>query len=221
MPNPSGRCAGRLICRVALALSITGSACGLAFADGWQHLAAVQRVDKLPDGIELTAGRAKVRITLLREGVARVRAAYDGNFPKETSWAVIEAPNPPQFTIDDTKVEVRLTSPSLRVVVTKSPLLVSFTDSSGNVLLADEPSLPMAWNGQRVRAWKTLPADENYYGLGDKTGPISRRNRSFINWNTDEFGFGESSDPIYKTLPFFVGLRKGILRRFLRQHLSE
>jgi alpha-glucosidase len=198
-----------LICRVALTVLITLSACGLAFADGWQHVAAVQRVDKLPDGIELTAGRAKVRITLFHHGVARVRAAFDGNFPKDTSWAVIESPEPPQFKIDDTKTEVRLSSPSLHVVVKKSPLLVSFTDASGNTLLADVPSLPMAWNGSRIRNWKMLPPDENYYGLGDKTGPISRRNRSFINWNTDEFGFGESSDPIYKTLPFFIGLRKG------------
>ena len=208
MPNPSGRCAGRLIGRVAMAVSITLSACGLVFADGWQHVAAVQRVDKLPDGIELTAGRAKVRITLFHDGVARVRAAFDGNFPKDTSWAVIESPEPPQFKIDDTQAEVRLSSPSLHVVVKKSPLLVSFTDASGNTLLADVPSLPMAWNGSRIRNWKMLPPDENYYGLGDKTGPISRRNRSFINWNTDEFGFGESSDPIYKTLPFFIGLRK-------------
>jgi len=197
------------MCRVALALSITSLVCGSALADGWQHIGVVQRVDKLPDGIELTAGNAKVRITFFRDGVARVRAASDGNFPKDTSWAVIESAEAPQFTIDDTTAEVRLSSSSMRVVVKKSPLLVTFTDASGNVLLADEPTLPMAWNGSRIRTWKALPADENYYGLGDKTGPISRRNRSFINWNTDEFGFGESNDPIYKTLPFFMGLRKG------------
>jgi alpha-glucosidase len=125
------------------------------------------------------------------------------------SWAVIESPDAPQFKIEDSGAEVRLTSPSLRIIVKKSPLLVSFTGPAGNVLLADEPSLPMAWDGHRIRIWKAMPADENYYGLGDKTGPISRRNRSFINWNTDEFGFGESNDPIYKTIPFFLGLRQG------------
>src|SRR3989442_2044063 len=39
---------------------------------------------------------------------------------------------------------------------------------------------------------------------------MSRRNRSFTNWNTDEFGWQESTDPLYKTIPFFIGLRKGM-----------
>jgi len=94
--------------------------------------------------------------------------------------------------------------------VQRSPLLINFSDAAGNVLLADEPSLPMAWNGQRVHAWKKMPTDENYYGLGDKAGPMNRRNRSFTNWNTDEFGWQESTDPLYKTIPFFIGLRGGM-----------
>jgi len=68
----------------------------------------------------------------------------------------------------------------------------------------------MAWNGQRIRVWKKMPLDENYYGLGDKAGPMNRRNRAFTNWNTDEFGWQESTDPLYKTIPFFIGLRKGL-----------
>src|SRR5205807_1791687 len=93
---------------------------------------------------------------------------------------------------------------------TKSPLLITFADASGNVLLADEPGRPMAWNGSRVHVWKKMPPDENYYGLGDKAGPMNRRNRAFANWNTDEFGWQESSDPLYKTIPFFIGLRSGL-----------
>ena len=67
----------------------------------------------------------------------------------------------------------------------------------------------MAWNSQRIRIWKKLPPDENYYGLGDKAGPMNHRDHAFLNWNTDAFGWGESTDPLYKTIPFFIGLRKG------------
>jgi alpha-glucosidase len=183
--------------------------CPGATAQGWQHIGSVQRVEKLLDGVELTAGAAKVRITAFRDGVLRVRVAPDGTFAKDSSWAVIETPEPPAVQVEDTASEVQVTAASVKAIVQKSSLVITFTDATGRILLADEPSLPMAWDAHRVRVWKSMPADEYYYGLGDKTGPMNRRNGSFNNWNTDEFGYTESSDPIYKTIPFFLGLRKG------------
>ena len=180
-----------------------------AAADGWQHVGAVERVEKLPDGVELTAGRARVRITALRGGVVLVRVAPQGSFPKDGSRAVIDASETPVVKIEDGEKEVRMATQAVNIIVEKSPLLVTFADADGHVLLADEPTLPMAWDAQRIHVWKRMPPEENYYGLGDKAGPMNRRNRAFTNWNTDAFGWGESTDPLYKTIPFFVGLRKG------------
>lgn len=192
---------------VVFAVFSVGQASSLA--QGWQHIGNVQRIAKLNDGVELTAGKAKVRITAFREGVFRVRVAPDGNFPKDSSWAVIEGPAPPSVTIEDAPDAVKLISSNAIVRVKKAPLLIDFLDASGNVIVADEASLPMAWNGAQVHVWKKMPADESYFGLGDKAGPMNRRNRSFTMWNTDEFGWQESSDPLYKTIPFFQGFRKG------------
>jgi alpha-glucosidase len=196
----------------SIGIGLLGSAlgCGLGVAQGWQHLGKLQRVEKLKDGVELTAGGAKVRIVVFRDGVFRVRVAPNGTFPKDSSWAVIESPEPPAFKIEENSKEIRITAGNVIATVQRSPLLINFSDAAGNVLLADEPSLPMAWNGQRIHAWKKMPIDENYYGLGDKAGPMNRRNRAFTNWNTDEFGWQESTDPLYKTIPFFIGLRKGL-----------
>ena len=185
------------------------AAAGPLLAQGWQHLGSVQRVERLPDGVELTAGPAHVRITVFRDGVVRIRLAPQGSFPEDSSWAVVQSPAPPTLQIADFPRELRLIAGHLVVRVQKSPLLISFLDDTGNLLLADEPSFPMASEGTRIRVWKKLPSDEFYYGLGDKAGPMNRRNRSFTMWNTDAFGWQESSDPLYKTIPFFIGLRKG------------
>ncbi len=195
---------GLLVC------AISGAA---AVAQGWQHIGKVQRVEQFQDGIELTAGAAKVRVTQVYNGVLRVRVAPSGHFPKDASWALVEMAMDYKFIpvqIHDGKNEVKMTAGNVHVSITKSPLLISFSDAAGTLYLADEPSLPMAWNGERVHTWKKMPADENYYGLGDKAGPMNRRNRFFTNWNTDEFGWQESTDPLYKTIPFFIGLRKGL-----------
>ena len=182
---------------------------GSASAIGWQHVGNVQRVEKLPDGVELTAGVAKVRITAFRDGVIRVRLAPQGTFAQDFSWAVIESPQPPAVNVEDSKTELRITAGRVVVIVKKSPLLITFADASGKVLLADEPSLPMAWDGTYIHSWKRMPPEESYFGLGDKPGPLNHRNRAYTMWNTDFYGWQESDDPLYKTIPFFIGLQKG------------
>jgi alpha-glucosidase len=195
--------------RIGIGLLASALGCGFALAQGWQHLGKVQRVERLKDGVDLTAGAAKVRVTVFRDGIFRVRVAPDGSFPKDFSWALIESPEPPAVKIEENQKEVRIISGNVVASIQRAPLLINFSDAAGTVYLADQPDLPMAWNGKRVHIWKKMPTDENYYGLGDKGGPMNRRNRSFTNWNTDEFGWQESTDPLYKTIPFFIGLRNG------------
>ena len=178
-------------------------------AQGWQHVGNVQSVEKRSDGAVLTAGSAKVQITFFRPGIVRVRLAPTGAFPKDFSWAVIEEAKAPAVTVKDSKDRVELSDADVVVRVKKTPLLLSFEDNQGNTVLADEASLPMAWNGERVRVWKQMPLLENYYGLGDHAGSLNRRNRAFTLWNTDSYAFQESTDPIYKSIPFFIGLKDG------------
>jgi alpha-glucosidase len=199
----------RLARRAGIGLLAWTLGCGIAVAQGWQHVGKVEHVERLKDGVELTAGAAKVRVTVFRDGVFRVRVAQDGHFPKDFSWALIESPEAPAVKIEENQKEIRIISGNVVAAIQRTPLLINFSDAAGTAYLADQPDLPMAWNGKRVHAWKKMPADENYYGLGDKAGPMNRRNRSFTNWNTDEFGWQESSDPLYKTIPFFIGLRNG------------
>ena len=75
--------------------------------------------------------------------------------------------------------------------------------------------------GSRCR--KSLPIGEHIYGLGDKTGPLDRRGGTFVDWNTDAFGFAPSSDPIYKSIPFYIGIGRGRrqLRPVPRQQLAR
>src|SRR5215467_3905166 len=179
-----------------------------AFGQGWRHLGKVQHLEKLPDGIELTAGTAKLRITSFRPGIIRVRLAPQGIFARDSSWAVIQPPEPGAFVVAEEKSEIRMTAGDITVVVKTDPLLLTFADAKGNILLADEANRPIASDGQRVRTWKKLPQDQAFYGLGDKVGPLDRRGRAFTLWNSDTFGFQESTDPIYKSIPFFIGMQK-------------
>src|SRR6202142_3370966 len=199
----------RKICnRMALCCLIFAAA-PAGYAQGRQHIGNVDRVEKLADGVELSAGRARVRVTAFREGIFRVRVAPEGGFAKDFSWAIVEAAEPPPVKILETASEVRLATGRAVVRIQKSPLLISFLGAAGKMLLADENSLPMAWDGARVRVWKRMPEGEHYFGVGDKAGPMDLRNRPFTMWNTDAAEWQEFTDPLYKTIPFFMGLHDG------------
>jgi alpha-glucosidase len=191
-------------------LLLAGLTANRAGAAGWQSVGDVKQVVKLPDGVELVCDLARVRVTVFRDGVVRVRLAPTGTFPQDSSWAVVEDPQPPSFQLEETGDGVRLVMSRVTVEIRKSPLLISFLDPSGRVLSADSPRGPMASDGSSVRVWKTMPDGEFYYGLGDKAGPMNRRGRAFSMWNTDVFGWQESTDPLYKTIPFFLALRDGV-----------
>ena len=80
-------------------------------------------------------------------------------------------------------------------------------DRAGNVL--DEDARRSQFDGAAFHVYKTMPVDEHYFGLGDKTGPLDRRNQAFSLWNTGAYRFQESTDPIYKSIPFFMTFRAG------------
>jgi alpha-glucosidase len=182
-----------------------------AAATGWQHLGAVTRVERMPGGVELKSGKASVRVLAVNESVVRVRLAADGKFPPDFSWAVLSSEAaPPQVTLRDSAEAMEMDTSWLRIRIQKSPLLIAFLDLAGNVLQQDDPQRPMGWNQGQVRAWKSMPPDEYYYGLGDKAGPLNRRNHAYTMWNTDAYGWQESTDPLYKTIPFFLALRRGV-----------
>ena len=193
-------------------LLVAALVCGFSSgirAQGWEHVGKVDGVQKRNDGVELTSGKAKVRVTFVREGIVRVRVAPSGTFPADHSWAIIQVPEPPAVNVQDGTEAVTISSGEVVARINKASLLVQCSDAQGNTVVADEPSLPMSWNGERIKVWKKMPLLENYYGLGDKQGPLNRRNRSFTMWNTDFFGWQESDQPLYKTIPFFIGLNQG------------
>ena len=76
---------------------------------------------------------------------------------------------------------------------------------------------PIARHGEDFRTYKQLTTDDHFFGLGDKPGPMDRAGGAFTMWNTDYFGWQESADPIYKSIPFFLQVRQGAVSVGLRR----
>lgn len=164
----------------------------------------------LPNGIELHDGPLTMRITALRDDVLRIRASRVAVLPEDASWAVLpEARAASVEVIQDSNATVAgFHTASLRLTVDRATGLLTLLDSTGKILQQDAE--PMQFQGDRFRIAQTMPADEHYFGLGDKTGAFDHREEAFRMWNTDAYGWQESTDPIYKSIPFYLTYRAGV-----------
>jgi alpha-glucosidase len=168
---------------------------------------------------------SRIQLTILAPDLIRVRVAFSKPISrKDHSWAIVKDDwNTPRWTISETTEAVTVSTDELEVVVRRSPLLIEFRDAGTHQSInADER--PMAYDGKGrltnmmfdpkagnfIAVSKKLGFDEHFYGLGEKAARLDKRRRSFVNWNSDTPGYTEGRDPIYQTIPFYLGLQRGV-----------
>ena len=106
-----------------------------------------------------------------------------------------------------------ISSAKLRAQITLEPFALSWEQFDGTAWLAcctDRPSYAYAAGAKSgtVAHWQARDGHDQYFGLGDKTGPLNKAGRRFRTRQLDALGYnGETSDPLYKHWPFFIGRR--------------
>jgi alpha-glucosidase len=168
---------------------------------------------------------SQVRLTVLAPDLIRVRASFTKPIPtKDHSWA-IEKVNweTTRWSLREAAESVTISTDEVEVVVHRSPLLIEFRDAhTHEVINADEQ--PMVYDakgalagmmfdpkaGMFVAASRKLGFDEHFYGLGEKAARLDKRRDFFVNWNSDTPGYTEGKDPIYQTIPFYIGLQHSV-----------
>jgi alpha-glucosidase len=188
--------------RTALALLwavLTGLPSALLAADGAGRATMTHRAS----GIEVRRRDMTLSIVALNDSVIRVRIGARGVLPEDASWAVSAASRAQRVAVIPNADG--FSTKALRVRINPSSLGLVVEDRAGKLISADTPN-PIKLDGPSFTLRKAMPIDEHYFGLGDKTGAMDRRGYSYVDWNTDAFGFSPSTDPIYKSVPFLVAV---------------
>ncbi len=155
--------------------------------------------------ITITTENAYAQIAVYSAGVIRVRIDKQ-KLQKDFSYAVIAQPQVTKSTITQTDQEINILTDSLQVHITKMPFAINFLTLDGKVINQDEGSLATSWVNESVTTYKKMQDDERFIGLGEKTGNLDRKGNGYTNWNTDAFGYSTGQDPIYSTIPFYIGI---------------
>lgn len=162
-------------------------------------------LQKINNGVEIKGNNVQLQLSVYAPSIIRVRAVND-SFANDFSYAVVQAPEGNFSSINETNNEIVLQTDSLKVVVDKHPLRIEFYNKENKWLNGDDKNIGISWLGNSVTAYQHLFPDERFIGLGEKTGNLDRRGSSYVNWNEDNYGYNTNQDPLYSTMPFFIGI---------------
>ena len=163
----------------------------------------------VPDGITLTCrDGSEVAIRVLAPDLVRVRAAFGHALPaRDHSWAIAKTDwSAPKWSVKEEPAALHILAGELEVVVHRDPLLVEFRDAATHAVInADQRPMMFDPQSGAVAAAKKLGFDEHFYGLGEKAARLDKRRSQFSMWNMDTPGYVEGTDPIYQSIPFYLG----------------
>ncbi|MFL6656833.1 MAG: TIM-barrel domain-containing protein [Massilia sp.] len=169
----------------------------------------VSKVEVAGQQVRLHTTNAQVELSVWAPGVVRVRIDKR-NLGRDFSYAVVGKPQTTSVKVTEDAAQVLLLTEALRVRVNKHPFAISFATPDGTIINQDEPGLTTSWVGEEVATYKTLQDGERFIGLGEKTGNLDRRGSAYTNWNTDAFRYLPSDDPLYASIPFYIGVHHGL-----------
>lgn len=153
-----------------------------------------------------------LKVTVLRDSLLRFRFTTKGYFSDDFSYAIDENHSRGfnKFEVTEEDEYYKILTSKLECHIHKSDLRTGIYDIEGAVLLEDE--LGFHWEeiyeygGNVVKMSKVSKDGENFYGLGDKATHLNLKGKRLENWATDQYAYQKDQEPLYKAVPFYIGL---------------
>ncbi|AXT49644.1 DUF4968 domain-containing protein [Aquimarina sp. BL5] len=168
-----------------------------------------QNVDKINF---TTENGVILQVTIIRGSVVRFRYATDNNFEKDFSYAISEkgVRGYSELEVKELENEYEITTKRIKIFIAKANIHVTIKDKEGNIICKDDWGFhweqSYEYGGNIVKMSKSAPQGECYYGLGDKPMHLNLKGKRIENWATDQYAFGKDQDPLYKSVPFYIGM---------------
>lgn len=133
----------------------------------------------------------------------------------------------PPFTVSETPETLTIATASLKATIHR-PLWLEwhYKDEAGDwqPLACDRPTSAYLRNphGEGIAHYQRRFPQESYYGLGEKAGPLERTGQRYEMRNLDAMGYNaQSTDPLYKHVPFTITRRPGMHFGMFYDNLSS
>lgn len=178
----------------------------------YQSMGDIETWEGTPDGLlARSLDGAALRIQVLTADMVRVTITRVDEGPPPPSWALSQtAFEPEAVQISERGGWLEVLTGRLQIRLHRQPAIVEFYDASGQRRInADWRPVSFEREGPGVVACKRLGIDEHFYGLGEKAARLDKRRGRFTMWTSDKPAYMEGTDPLYQSIPFYIGLEGG------------
>ncbi|MGC8865985.1 MAG: TIM-barrel domain-containing protein [Bacteroidales bacterium] len=179
-------------------------------AGEFSTLGSLKSMKRQGQSLEIRTTLGNAVVTVMRPDIFRIRIVKE-KLGTDFSYAVVGKPQKTDFKVQQTPGLIRVSTSALVLEISTQPVRFTFKTLDGQIINQDDPALGTNWNGTEVTTCKTLFKDEKFIGLGEKSGNLDRRGAAYWHWNTDNPRYDNNSDPLYSTIPFYIGLHSGLV----------
>lgn len=157
-----------------------------------------------------------LQLTVLSDKIFRFRYGNQNLFEDDFSYAVVDKfkPDIQELQFFEETDKFIISTKDLTCFIHKADMSNKIYNKDGLIVLEDEKGYHWHENkkygGNEVTCTKKLQGGENFYGLGDKPTDLNLRGKRLQLWGSDTYGFQKETDPIYKNIPFFLGLHRKV-----------
>ncbi|EKB50364.1 glycoside hydrolase family 31 protein [Cecembia lonarensis] len=161
--------------------------------------------EKTSFGIRGNTKQATFNISVYESSTIRIQVTQEEEF-SPNPYAVIAEANPHAFELEESSYCLLLKTEKIHLYIQLQPFSLRFETPEGKIINEDDSAFAVSWLGTEVSTYKQVQENEKFVGLGEKTGNLNRAGKAYVNWNTDYFAYGVGDDPLYMSIPFFIGL---------------
>ncbi len=170
---------------------------------------------KQNDKVVFVGENASMELSVVSNSIFKIRYGIDGYFEDDFSYAI--APDfkahPPKFSVKEENACVIISTEMISCSVNLNSFRCKMVDMFDKVVLEDEKGFhwkeEMKYGGNVPVCTMKTSLTESFFGLGDKTGKLNRKGTRNELWGTDCYGYTNDTDPVYKNIPFYLGLNEG------------
>jgi alpha-D-xyloside xylohydrolase len=168
----------------------------------WNPLNPVAGVKQQDDSVVLAMQRGTLRLQICSDSIVRVTYSPDATFPDTPKYVITKTNWPKtQWTMQSSDNDVRVTTSSMKVTITRKDGAILFSDAAGKKLFQDydRTLTPVEVNGEKTYHAEVFSnlwdSTEAFYGLGQHQAGV---------WNYHGEAVDLSQDNTNISVPMFL-----------------